>query len=224
MEDVSRLLDALQALVNAGNTVLVIEHNTDVMKVADHIVDLGPEGEGGGQLVGVGTPEHIASLQHRRGMCSSALQTTPIKRPLQPDTDRSRCRLLHQKGVRTHNLRDVHRQFLAENWYQQVHPEAESTLAFHTLFSEGQQRYVESLSTYARRFLGRMGRAPVDQVGLAPAIAIDQRSRGHNPRSTVSTVTEIYDALRLLLPHRTSSLSKVQHSLISWSPAEPPLN
>ncbi|MGB0641201.1 MAG: excinuclease ABC subunit A, partial [Myxococcota bacterium] len=74
-----------------------------------------------------------------------------------------------------------------------------TSLAFDTLFAEGQRRYVESLSTYARRFLGRLSRAPVDSAeGLAPAIAIDQRNRSHNPRSTVATVTEIYDTLRLL--------------------------
>jgi excinuclease ABC subunit A len=74
-----------------------------------------------------------------------------------------------------------------------------SSLAFHTIFSEGQRRYVECLSTYARRFLGRINRAPVDKLeGLAPAIAIQQKTGSHNPRSTVATVTEIYDYLRLL--------------------------
>ncbi len=74
-----------------------------------------------------------------------------------------------------------------------------TSLAFDTIFAEGQRQYVESLSTYARRFLGRLERAPVDRLdGLQPAIAIDQRASGHNPRSTVATVTEIHDVLRLL--------------------------
>ena len=74
-----------------------------------------------------------------------------------------------------------------------------SSLAFDTLYAEGQRRYVESLSTYARRFLSMMEKPDVDQIeGLSPAISIEQKSTSHNPRSTVGTVTEIYDYLRLL--------------------------
>ena len=73
-----------------------------------------------------------------------------------------------------------------------------SSLAFHTIFAEGQLRYIESLSTYARRFLGRMKRPPVDEIETAPAIAIDQSNRGKSSRSTVATSTEIYDILRIL--------------------------
>ncbi len=74
-----------------------------------------------------------------------------------------------------------------------------STLAFDTLFAEGQRRYVESLSSYARQFLGVMDKPDVDSIeGLSPAVSIDQKSTSHNPRSTVGTVTEIYDYLRLL--------------------------
>jgi hypothetical protein len=74
-----------------------------------------------------------------------------------------------------------------------------STLAFDTLYAEGQRRYVESLSTYARQFLERMEKPDVDMIeGLSPAIAIEQNTAGHNPRSTVGTVTEVYDYLRLL--------------------------
>src|SRR6059036_648898 len=74
-----------------------------------------------------------------------------------------------------------------------------SSLAFDTLYAEGQRRYVESLSAYARQFLGQMEKPDVDQIeGLSPAISIEQRTAGQNPRSTVATVTEIYDYLRLL--------------------------
>src|SRR5947209_15231122 len=74
-----------------------------------------------------------------------------------------------------------------------------SSLAFDTIFAEGQRRYVESLSAYARQFLGQMDKPDVDYIdGLSPAISIDQKSASHNPRSTVGTVTEIYDYLRLL--------------------------
>src|SRR3970282_1576221 len=74
-----------------------------------------------------------------------------------------------------------------------------TSLAFDTIFAEGQARYVESLSTYARRFLGRMDKARVDAIeGLAPGVAIDHKSSGRSPRSNVATITEIYDYLRLL--------------------------
>jgi excinuclease ABC subunit A len=74
-----------------------------------------------------------------------------------------------------------------------------STLAFSTLYAEGQRRYIESLSSYARQFLGRVGKPDVDKIeGLTPAIAIDQKTTSKNPRSTVGTITEIYDYLRLL--------------------------
>ena len=74
-----------------------------------------------------------------------------------------------------------------------------STLAFDTIFAEGQRRYIESLSSYARQFLGQMQKPNVESIeGLSPAISIDQKTTSHNPRSTVGTVTEIYDYLRLL--------------------------
>ena len=74
-----------------------------------------------------------------------------------------------------------------------------SSLAFNTIYAEGRRRYIESLSSYARQFLGGNEKPNVDKIqGLAPAIAIDQKTRSHNPRSTVGTVTEIYDYLRLL--------------------------
>ena len=84
-----------------------------------------------------------------------------------------------------------------------------SSLAFDTIYAEGQRRYVESLSAYARQFLGQMDKPDVDSIeGLSPAISIDQKTTSRNPRSTVGTVTEIYDYLRLLLPSRAPDLSE----------------
>ncbi len=204
MADVRRLLEALGRLVDAGNTVVVIEHNADVIKVADHVVDLGPEGgRGGGEIVGAGTPEELARLDTPTGaMLREALAhaplvvAEPVRRPARP-----KHRSIRMRGVTTHNLKsvDVEIPHGKMSVVTGVSGSGKTSLAFHTLFSEGQRRYVESLSTYARRFLGRLDRAPVEHVdGLAPAIAIDQRNRSHNPRSTVATVTEIYDSLRLL--------------------------
>ena len=105
------------------------------------------------------------------------------------------------RGARQHNLKNIDVD-LPRNQMVVItglSGSGKSTLAFDTLYAEGQRRYVESLSTYARQFLERMEKPDVDQIeGLSPAIAIEQNSGGHNPRSTVGTVTEIYDYLRLL--------------------------
>ena len=105
------------------------------------------------------------------------------------------------QGAREHNLKNINVE-LPRNSFTVItglSGSGKSTLAFDTLFAEGQRRYVESLSTYARQFLGQMDKPDVDAIiGLSPAISIEQKSAGHNPRSTVGTVTEIYDYLRLL--------------------------
>ena len=105
------------------------------------------------------------------------------------------------KGARTHNLKNINVS-IPKNSLTVVtglSGSGKSTLAFDTLYAEGQRRYVESLSTYARQFLGQMDKPDVDAIeGLSPAIAIEQKTASHNPRSTVGTVTEIYDYLRLL--------------------------
>ena len=105
------------------------------------------------------------------------------------------------RGARQHNLKNVNVDIPREKLVviTGLSGSGKSTLAFDTLYAEGQRRYVESLSTYARQFLERMEKPEVDLIeGLSPAIAIEQKTAGHNPRSTVGTVTEIYDYLRLL--------------------------
>ena len=225
MADIERLLAALQALVDHGNTVAVIEHNADVIKVADHIIDMGPEGgEAGGFLVGSGTPEEIAKLDTATGaVLRDALgETLPIRSPdpavVAAATHHKDIRL---KGTRTHNIKGIDVTFPHGKMtvVTGVSGSGKTSLAFHTLFAEGQRRYVESLSTYARRFLGRAGRAPVDETeGLAPAIAIDQRNRSHNPRSTVATVTELYDTLRLLYARIGQPHCPICHTAIHGQP------
>lgn len=104
-------------------------------------------------------------------------------------------------GAREHNLKNLHVEIPRDKLVviTGVSGSGKSTLAFDTLYAEGQRRYVESLSSYARQFLGVMDKPDVDYIeGLSPAISIDQKSTSHNPRSTVGTVTEIYDYLRLL--------------------------
>jgi excinuclease ABC subunit A len=256
-EDVRRLLGALQGLVDGGNTVLVIEHSGDVVKVADHVIDLGPEGgTGGGQITATGTPEQVAltdsptglvlrqllAQERRLDLREAAAAVADVAavdaaglaaRPLLVADEALQWGVplgvaqatqgsdLLLRGVRTHNLRGIDVDLPRGKMSVITGPSGsgKSSLAFDTIFAEGQRRYVESLSTYARRFLGRMGKAPVDKVeGLAPAIAIDQRNGGSNPRSTVATVTEVYDSLRLLyarigVPHCPACAREV----IAWS-------
>src|SRR5881398_2892948 len=104
-------------------------------------------------------------------------------------------------GAREHNLKDVTVEMPRDALVviTGLSGSGKSSLAFDTIYAEGQRRYVESLSAYARQFLGQMEKPDVDYIdGLSPAISIDQKSASHNPRSTVGTVTEIYDYLRLL--------------------------
>src|SRR5574338_169746 len=105
------------------------------------------------------------------------------------------------KGAREHNLKNIDVEIPRDRLvvFTGLSGSGKSSLAFDTVYAEGQRRYVESLSSYARQFLGTMKKPDVDLIeGLSPAISIDQKSTSHNPRSTVGTVTEIYDYLRLL--------------------------
>ncbi|MEQ8236944.1 MAG: excinuclease ABC subunit UvrA, partial [Syntrophomonadaceae bacterium] len=105
------------------------------------------------------------------------------------------------KGAREHNLKNIDVTIPRDKLvvFTGVSGSGKSSLAFDTIYNEGQRRYVESLSTYARQFLGQMDKPDVDHIeGLSPSISIDQKTTSHNPRSTVGTVTEIYDYLRLL--------------------------
>src|SRR3972149_5213335 len=104
-------------------------------------------------------------------------------------------------GARVHNLKNITVEIPRDKLVviTGLSGSGKSSLAFDTIFAEGQRRYVESLSAYARQFIGQMDKPDVDYIeGLSPAVSIDQKSPSHNPRSTVGTVTEIYDYLRLL--------------------------
>src|SRR5512135_2468080 len=140
------------------------------------------------------------------------------------------------RGAREHNLKnlslDIPRNALVV--LTGVSGSGKSSLAFDTLYAEGQRRYVESLSAYARQFLGQMEKPDVDQIeGLSPAISIEQRAAGANPRSTVAAVTEIYDYLRLLYarvgvqhcvncgrPIRSQTVQEMVDAILSASPGK----
>ncbi|HUT82221.1 MAG TPA: excinuclease ABC subunit UvrA [Candidatus Bathyarchaeia archaeon] len=207
--DVNKLLDVLNRLVDAGNTVIVVEHNLDVIKCADWVIDLGPEGgEEGGRIVGTGTPEDIA--RNVNSYTGLALQKVLFNElTVAPSTIGNGTRKSSVKqsseiiitGASKNNLKNINVHIPKNKLtvITGISGSGKSSLVLDTLFAEGQKRFIESLSTYARQFLGRADNTEVEKiVGLSPAIAIDQKSAGRNPRSTVGTVTEINDYLRLL--------------------------
>ena len=232
-QDVARLLEALQRLVESGNTVVVIEHNLDVVRAADWLIELGPEGGiGGGELVGCGTPEDIAAIeQSHTGEALRGIGLGNKRRAKKAKAER-RGKNMHLpaptsiavRGARTHNLQAVDCDVPIGKFTVVTGPSGsgKSSLAFDTIFQEGQRRFLESMSTYARRFLGRMDKAPVDSLdGIGPAIAIDQKRTSRSPRSTVATTTEIHDYLRLLYARiGRHHCPTHEQELVSWSPTK----
>ena len=203
--DIQNLLNVLHRLVDMGNTVVVIEHNLDVIKTADWVIDLGPEGgEDGGKIIAEGTPEHLA--QSPNSHTGRALGEVLSRTPLVPGKNGKRIangqvRTIDVVGARENNLQNVDVSIPREKMtvISGVSGSGKSSLTLDTIYAEGQRRYVESLSAYARQFLGQMPKPKVDRVvGLSPAIAIEQKAASKNPRSTVGTVTEVYDYLRAL--------------------------
>src|SRR5438309_5287328 len=140
---------------------------------------------------------------------------------------------IHIRGAREHNLRNVTLDLPRDALivFTGISGSGKSSLAFDTIYAEGQRRYVESLSAYARQFLGQMEKPDVDIIeGLSPAISIDQKSASRNPRSTVGTITEVYDYLRLLYarigkPHchqcgrpiERQTVEQITDSILSWA-------
>ena len=205
--DIEHLLTVLNTLVERGNSVLVIEHNMDVIKTVDWIIDLGPEGgAGGGEVVATGTPEAIAKMDTPTGHAvHAALHYDPkskekaLKKRSKPQMEP--IQTIRVTGAEQNNLKSVSVEIPREKLTVFTGPSGsgKSSLAFDTIYAEGQRRYIESLSPYARQFVKQMAKPKVGHVeGLSPAIAIEQKAHAGNPRSTVGTMTEIYDYLRIL--------------------------
>ncbi len=206
-EDIRRLLAALQRLVNHGNTVLVIEHNMDVIKTADWIIDLGPEGgEAGGRVVVAGPPEKVARHpESHTGVFLKQYLASPgrLKRPRSSErrAPEPREQRIVVVGAREHNLKDLTLTIPRKELVvvTGVSGSGKSTLIFDVLFAEGQRRYLESLAPYVRQYVRILERPDVDSVaGLSPTVAIQQRISHASRRSTVATLTEVYHFLRLL--------------------------
>jgi excinuclease ABC subunit A len=221
-DEVSLLVDVLDRLVQAGATVMVVEHDLDVIAAADWIVDLGPGGgDQGGELVAVGPPEqllksgtrtgdalaqHFGTAPKSRKAMSSAAQTKR-KSALAPTQVDSTA--LTVQRAREHNLQDITCHIPHGKLTVVTGPSGsgKSSLAFDVVFAEGQRRFLDTLTPYARQFLPTLPRPDVDSItGVPPAIALEQRKARAGGNSTVATVTDVAHFARLLyaragLPH-----------------------
>ena len=214
-DDIGRLLQALQRLVGEGHSVLVVEHNLDVVKSADWVIDLGPEGgDAGGRVVVAGAPEIVAGHpgshtgEFLRGyLAGAAVARAPAAElPMVAEGPAAYGAaavrdVIRVHGAREHNLKNIqvdipHHQLVVLTG---VSGSGKSTLAFDILYAEGQRRYLESLAPYVRQYMKILERPDVDLIsGLPPTVAIEQRVSHAGRRSTVATLTEIYHFLRLL--------------------------
>lgn len=207
-DEVGHLLAALDGLVQAGGSVIVVDHDLGVLRAADHIIDLGPgAGAQGGRVVAAGPPSAIERAETRTGAAlraAASLTASVASAAVGADAAHVSERPLPELRVtraREHNLREVtvrvpHRALTVVTGPS---GSGKSTLAFDVIFAEGQRRFLETLTPYARHFLPALPRPRVDAVvGVPPAIALEQRTSRAGPRSTVATVTEVAHYLRLL--------------------------
>ncbi|WP_429948000.1 excinuclease ABC subunit UvrA [Comamonas sediminis] len=222
-EDIAKLMRALRKLLEAGHSLIVIEHNLDVIRASDWLIDLGPDaGEDGGKVVEEGTPEEVR--KSGRSYTAQALRDYEVAmlggrtdgQPHEVREPRAGYALERSApataavapsdsiqiiNAKEHNLKnlsvDIPRGKF--NVVTGVSGSGKSTLAFDILFNEGQRRYLESLNAYARSIVQPAGRPEVDAVyGIPPTVAIEQRLSRGGRKSTVGTTTEVWHFLRLL--------------------------
>ncbi len=212
-DDIAKLMRALRKLIDGGNSLIVIEHNLDVIRASDWLIDLGPEGgDAGGLVVAEGTPEDVRAhatshtgqalreYDQAMGLGSHAVEEG---RPLQAVVRERKPppEFIQIVNAKEHNLKSLsvnipHGKFSVVTG---VSGSGKSTLAFDILFNEGQRRYLESLNAYARSIVQPAGRPEVDAVyGIPPTVAIEQRLSRGGRKSTVGTTTEVWHFLRLL--------------------------
>jgi excinuclease ABC subunit A len=213
--DIAKLLKALRRLVAAGHSLLVIEHNLDVIRACDWIVDLGPEGgDAGGEVIAQGTPQEVMAHPDShtgralreyeaalRELAERAAAHTPAALEAAENARAYQPHAIHVHNAREHNLKNVDVEIPRGRFtvITGVSGSGKSTLAFDILFAEGQRRYLESLNAYARQFVQPASRPDVDAIyGIPPTVAIEQRVSRGGRKSTVATLTEIYHFLRLL--------------------------
>jgi excinuclease ABC subunit A len=216
LEDVRKLLEVLQGLVDLGHGVIVIEHHLDVILQADHVIDLGPEGgDAGGELVAAGSPEAVAAeprsitgewlrrrlRRERKGASPPAPAGTRAPWAAGRRRGERAGEAIRVIGARENNLKnidvDVPRGRLVV--VTGLSGAGKSSLVYDIIFSEGQRRYLDCLSPYARQFVEDLHRPDIDHLdGIPPAVAVEQRTAAGGRKSTVGTVTEVYHFLRLL--------------------------
>ncbi len=209
-DDISVLLAALARLVEDGGSLLVIEHNLDVIAAADWVIDMGPEGgDAGGEIVFEGTPANLVKCRASHTGQALAQEKKGKAPTLNVTSARVRARHKREQGrrpiqirkAREHNLRNIDVDIPRDRFtvITGVSGSGKSTVAFDILFGEGQRRYLESLNAYARQFVQPSGRPDVDGIfGIPPTVAIEQRTSRGGRKSTVATMTELYHFLRLI--------------------------
>ncbi|MDP3751027.1 MAG: excinuclease ABC subunit UvrA [Polaromonas sp.] len=209
-DDIAKLMRALRRLLDAGHSLIIIEHNLDVIRSADWLIDLGPEGgEAGGLLVAQGTPEDVR--EHPTSHTALALREYEQAMGKVHGVEEARVKawktkpafsnLIQIVNAKEHNLKSLSVNIPRGkfNVVTGVSGSGKSTLAFDILFNEGQRRYLESLNAYARSIVQPAGRPEVDAVyGIPPTVAIEQRLSRGGRKSTVGTTTEVWHFLRLL--------------------------
>ena len=203
--DIHKLADVLQTFVKRDNTVLIIEHNMDLVKIADWVIDLGPQGgSSGGEIIGSATPEKIAKLKTATGIALyEALYPKPFLKK-EKESSFSPLPSIDIQGAEQNNLKKIDVKIPRGKITVCTGPSGsgKSSLAFETIYAEGQRRYIESLALFARQYVKQMPKPKVASIkGLSAAIAIEQKSHAGNPRSTIGTMTEAYDFLRVLYAH-----------------------
>jgi len=207
-EDIAKLLKSFRKLLDAGHSLIVVEHNLDVIRSAEWIIDLGPDGgDRGGEIIGCGTPAEIEAMPNsytgvalrlaaREDLSATAARASRVSGKT-PPTERA----IVIRKAREHNLKDIDVE-IPRNAFTVVtgvSGSGKSTLAFDIIFNEGQRRYLESLNAYARQFVQPAARPEVESIrGIPPTVAIEQRTSRGGRKSTVATLTEIYHFLRLL--------------------------
>jgi excinuclease ABC subunit A len=216
-DDIAKLMRALRKLLEGGHSMIVIEHNLDVIRASDWLIDLGPEGgDAGGYVVAEGMPEDVRNhatshtalalreyaqaMGELGGIVKVAEATMPAIHKIirKPTAEDNSIRIINAKE---HNLKNLSVNIPRGrfNVITGVSGSGKSTLAFDILFNEGQRRYLESLNAYARSIVQPAGRPEVDAVyGIPPTVAIEQRLSRGGRKSTVGTTTEVWHFLRLL--------------------------